>query len=162
MAILWPQPSWSPTYKDEVESKLKSNFLSTKFLQKLRTSASTYHRGHLKTLAWIHQLPEQSHLLSQVHCLGSPSSLVSACCQSHQSHQSQECQQSEFRTFYSKWRSFINIELTVKPSSTPSHSPEPMVVFLVQESNPPQTPNMQSELPRGSHPSNALARELLP
>ena len=52
-------------------------------------------------------------------------------------------------------------KLTVNPSDSPSHSPVPIVVFLVQESIPPQTQNMQpSSL--GSHPRRAFARELLP
>ena len=57
----------------------------------------------------------------------------------------------------------IDIPPTVKLSPMPNQVPFPIVVSLVQESIPPQTPNMQTPVSAlGSQPSKALAKELLP
>ena len=50
---------------------------------------------------------------------------------------------------------------TVKFLSPPSHGPTPRVVFLVQEANPPQTPNIHPSS-FGSQPNKAFAKELFP
>ena len=53
--------------------------------------------------------------------------------------------------------------ITVNCCPEPSQAPVPAVVFLVQDSSPLQTSNMQTSVASvGSQPRRASARELLP